>query len=141
MQEECVEILKEYSVNAKHKKYDKTVKVPAVVPIVLYNGEHVWDAPKQFRKMIGQSYVAPRWAFGFQQVGITDVAVEISVFGQFAVASCTPFSKVSVYFAAHIFAASHAYYAEHTDWDRNFMFVCHRESSSSMIVVHRVRGL
>lgn len=46
------EILKEYSVNAKHKKYDKTVKVPAVVPIVLYNGEHVWDAPKQFRKMI-----------------------------------------------------------------------------------------
>ncbi len=46
------EILKEYSVNAKHKKYDKTVKVPAVIPIVLYNGEHVWDVPKQFRKMI-----------------------------------------------------------------------------------------
>ena len=62
---------------------------------------------------------AETWAFGFQQVGITDVAVKISVFGQFAVASCTPFSKVSVYFAAHIFAASHAYYAEHTDWDMN----------------------
>lgn len=46
------EILKEYSVNANHKKYDRNVKIPAIVPIVLYNGEQVWDAPKQFRKMI-----------------------------------------------------------------------------------------
>ena len=46
------EILKEYAVNAKHKKYDKNVKIPAIVPIVLYNGEQVWDVPNQFRKMI-----------------------------------------------------------------------------------------
>lgn len=29
--------------------------------------EQYRDIIKQFRKMIGQSYVAPRWAFGFQQ--------------------------------------------------------------------------
>lgn len=46
------EILREYAVNAKHKKYDKNIKVPAVVPIVLYNGKDVWDVPKEFRKMI-----------------------------------------------------------------------------------------
>ena len=46
------EILREYAVNAKHKKYDKNIKVPAVVPIVLYNGEQVWNVPKEFRKMI-----------------------------------------------------------------------------------------
>lgn len=46
------EVLREYAVNAKHKKYDKNIKVPAVVPIVLYNGKDVWDVPKEFRKMI-----------------------------------------------------------------------------------------
>ncbi len=46
------EILKEHAVNAKYKKYNKNIKIPAVIPIVLYNGEKVWDVPKQFRKMI-----------------------------------------------------------------------------------------
>ena len=46
------EILREYAVNAKHKKHDKNIKVPAVIPIVLYNGDEVWNVPKQFRKMI-----------------------------------------------------------------------------------------
>ena len=35
------EILREYVVNAKHKRYDKNIKIPAIVPVVLYNGEEV----------------------------------------------------------------------------------------------------
>lgn len=46
------EILREYSVNANHKKYDKSIKIPAVIPIVLYNGDEVWNVPREFRKMI-----------------------------------------------------------------------------------------
>ena len=46
------EILREHAVNAKHKKYDKSIKIPAVLPIVLYNGEQKWDVPREFRKMI-----------------------------------------------------------------------------------------
>ena len=46
------EILREYSKNANHKKYDKTLKIPAIIPIVLYNGEKVWDVPREFRKII-----------------------------------------------------------------------------------------
>ena len=46
------EILREHAVNAKHKKYDKNIKIPAVLPIVLYNGEQKWDVPREFRKMI-----------------------------------------------------------------------------------------
>ncbi|OOM78989.1 hypothetical protein CLPUN_17160 [Clostridium puniceum] len=46
------EILREHAVNAKHKKYDKNIKIPAVIPIVLYNGEEIWDVPREFRKMI-----------------------------------------------------------------------------------------
>ena len=46
------EILREHAVNAKHKKYDKNIKIPAVIPIVLYNGEEKWEVPKEFRKMI-----------------------------------------------------------------------------------------
>ena len=46
------EILREYAVNAKHKRYDKNIKIPAIVPIVLYNGEEIWDVPTEFRKMI-----------------------------------------------------------------------------------------
>lgn len=46
------EILREHAVNAKHKKHDKNIKIPAVIPIVLYNGEQKWDVPKEFRDMI-----------------------------------------------------------------------------------------
>ena len=46
------EILREYAVNAKHKRYDKNIKIPAIVPVVLYNGEEAWDVPTEFRKMI-----------------------------------------------------------------------------------------
>ena len=46
------EILREHAVNAKHQKYDKNIKIPAVIPIVLYNGEEVWNVPREFRKMI-----------------------------------------------------------------------------------------
>lgn len=39
------EILREYAKNAKHKAYDKNVRIPAVVPIVIYNGKSQWDVP------------------------------------------------------------------------------------------------
>ncbi|MGL5084565.1 MAG: Rpn family recombination-promoting nuclease/putative transposase [Clostridium sp.] len=45
------EILRDYSKNEKHTKYDKNLKVPAVVPIVLYNGKKPWDVEKEFRKI------------------------------------------------------------------------------------------
>ncbi|MGL4911825.1 MAG: Rpn family recombination-promoting nuclease/putative transposase [Romboutsia sp.] len=46
------EILRDYVKNEKHNKYDKNLKIPAVIPIVLYNGEKVWDVPNEFRKII-----------------------------------------------------------------------------------------
>ncbi|MGL4873275.1 MAG: Rpn family recombination-promoting nuclease/putative transposase [Clostridium sp.] len=46
-----VEILREFAKNENHKKTDKNIKIPAVVPIVLYNGKQVWDVPTEFRKM------------------------------------------------------------------------------------------
>lgn len=45
------EILREYAKNAKHNKYDKNIKIPAVIPIVLYNGKQKWDVSNEFRKM------------------------------------------------------------------------------------------
>lgn len=45
------EILREYCKNKKHDKTDKNIKIPAVIPIVLYNGTKVWDAQNEFRKM------------------------------------------------------------------------------------------
>lgn len=35
--------------------------------IYFIDGENLKDIVKQFRKLIGQSYVAPKWAFGYQQ--------------------------------------------------------------------------
>lgn len=46
------EILREYAKNANHKPNDKNIKVPAVVPIVLYNGQIRWDAAKRFRDIV-----------------------------------------------------------------------------------------
>lgn len=46
------QILNQYSANIDYKKYNKDIKLPAIIPIVLYNGQQVWDVPKQFRKMI-----------------------------------------------------------------------------------------
>ena len=46
------EILRDYSKNANHKKNDKNIKIPAIIPIVWYNGKQVWDVPNEFRKMI-----------------------------------------------------------------------------------------
>ena len=45
------EILRDYAKNKNHKKYDKDLKVPAVIPLVLYNGQQVWDVPNEFRKI------------------------------------------------------------------------------------------
>lgn len=46
-----VEILREFSKNENHDKDDRNIKIPAVIPIVLYNGKQVWDVPSEFRKM------------------------------------------------------------------------------------------
>ncbi len=35
--------------------------------LYIIDGKSPYDIIKQFRAMIGQSYIAPRWAFGFQQ--------------------------------------------------------------------------
>lgn len=42
---------------------------PGTKDFVLYviEGRNAYDVVKQFRAMIGRSYIAPRWAFGFQQ--------------------------------------------------------------------------
>ena len=46
------EILREYAKNANHKKSDRNIKIPAVVPIVLYNGQHKWDVPTRFSDIV-----------------------------------------------------------------------------------------
>ena len=46
------EILRYYSKDAKHSKSDKNLKIPAIVPIVLYNGTEVWDVPTNLRDII-----------------------------------------------------------------------------------------
>jgi predicted transposase/invertase (TIGR01784 family) len=46
------EILREYAKNAEHKAYDKNIKIPAVVPLVLYNGKSAWDVPTRFRDIV-----------------------------------------------------------------------------------------
>ena len=46
------EILREYAKNAEHKAYDKKLKIPAVVPLVLYNGKAEWDVPTSFRDIV-----------------------------------------------------------------------------------------
>lgn len=45
------EILREHSKNAKYTKSNNDIKLPAVVPIVLYNGSQVWNVPTEFRRM------------------------------------------------------------------------------------------
>ncbi|MGL4452963.1 MAG: Rpn family recombination-promoting nuclease/putative transposase [Sarcina sp.] len=45
------EILREYVKNEKKDKHDRNVKIPAVVPIVLYNGQYKWDVPSEFKEI------------------------------------------------------------------------------------------
>ena len=49
-------------------KYDQLV-IQAGSDCVIYviDGEGLKDIVKQFRKLIGQSYLPPKWAFGYQQ--------------------------------------------------------------------------
>lgn len=46
------EVLREYTKNKPLNKNDKNIKVPAILPIVLYNGSKVWDVLTEFRKVI-----------------------------------------------------------------------------------------
>ncbi|MGL4449718.1 MAG: Rpn family recombination-promoting nuclease/putative transposase [Sarcina sp.] len=45
------EILREYAKNVNHSKSDRNIKISAVIPIVLYNGSQIWDAPNEFKKI------------------------------------------------------------------------------------------
>ena len=49
--------------------YDRLAITPSVKDFVLYiiEGDNAYDIIRQFRRVIGQSYIAPSWAFGFQQ--------------------------------------------------------------------------
>lgn len=60
------EILREYAVNANHKKYDKDIKVPAVVPIVLYNGREKWDVSTEFRNIINNEEIFGDYILNFK---------------------------------------------------------------------------
>ncbi|MPQ43234.1 Rpn family recombination-promoting nuclease/putative transposase [Clostridium tarantellae] len=46
------EILREYYKNKNPKFYDKNFKVPAVIPIVLYNGKYPWTVPRNFKNIV-----------------------------------------------------------------------------------------
>lgn len=46
------ELLREHAKNANHKPYDKDIKIPAIIPIVLYNGKTPWDAKVRFRDIV-----------------------------------------------------------------------------------------
>lgn len=52
-----------------YTEYDKLSITPSVGDFVLYiiKGSSSYDIVKQFRHIIGKSYIAPKWAFGFQQ--------------------------------------------------------------------------
>ena len=45
------EILREFSKNENHQYNNKRIKIPVVIPIVLYNGKEVWDVPTELRKI------------------------------------------------------------------------------------------
>ncbi|SHH76692.1 Putative transposase, YhgA-like [Clostridium grantii DSM 8605] len=44
--------MREYAKNDNQKSYDKNITIPAVIPIVLYNGKKVWDVPQRFRDIV-----------------------------------------------------------------------------------------
>ncbi len=52
-----------------YSEHDKLTVTPSVGDFTLYiiKGSDCKDIVRQFRTMIGQSYIAPKWAFGFQQ--------------------------------------------------------------------------
>ena len=45
------EILREFSKNENHQYNNKRIKIPVVIPIVLYNGKEVWDVPTELKKI------------------------------------------------------------------------------------------
>ncbi len=52
-----------------YSSYDRLCITPSVKDFTLYiiDGKNAYDIIRQFRTIIGQSYIAPMWAFGFQQ--------------------------------------------------------------------------
>jgi len=51
------ELLREHCKNENQKQWDKDIKIPAVIPIVLYNGNSKWDAKVRFSDMISGSEI------------------------------------------------------------------------------------
>lgn len=52
-----------------YTQYDRLTITPSAEDFVLYiiEGDNAYDIIRQFRRAIGQSYIVPKWAFGFQQ--------------------------------------------------------------------------
>ena len=57
------------SFDVSYTYYDKLIIEPTENNVVLYiiDGESPLDIIRQFRSIIGRSYIPPRWAFGYQQ--------------------------------------------------------------------------
>jgi hypothetical protein len=49
------ELLREHAKNENQKAFDKNIKIPAVIPIVLYNGKKPWDVVQRFSDIIDGS--------------------------------------------------------------------------------------
>lgn len=56
-----------FDIGYTHLDEMKIILENADVMVYIINGKSVLDIVKQFRKLIGRSYIPPKWAFGFQQ--------------------------------------------------------------------------
>ena len=57
----------DYDIGFTHRDTMTVTAEDGNICVYIISGESEKDIVKQFRKMIGQSYVAPKWAFGFGQ--------------------------------------------------------------------------
>lgn len=52
----------------KNKRKQKGYRLPAIMPIVLYNGERSWTASHRFREMVGQENLFGKYVVDFEYV-------------------------------------------------------------------------
>ena len=55
----------------KNKRKQKGFKLPAVIPIVLYNGERNWTAAHRFKEIIDQSDLFGKYVIDFEYVFVS----------------------------------------------------------------------
>lgn len=56
-----------FDIGYEHRKIMKITSEYKDMFLYFINGDSLAEITAQFRKMIGKSYIAPKWAFGFQQ--------------------------------------------------------------------------